>query len=255
MKFKALLIMAALPFVLTACGNAKEDEARRLGFSDATDMESAQSKGWHTNAQYTADETERAHRFGFTSIDEMHRADDAGVKTKAAYDKYVVDLDIKNEEFAKEESAKEAKSDSADADVPAVAASSDGGSSVFGSLMETVGLSEAKNVVVSSCEGLESGTGDTSMRQMTQVFGQDKVKEWCDCTYNTMSKKYSDNDLANAPNAGALNDTATAIKRDIYLTTATCIDRSSVPSKGVGLKKDFAGILRATVGMSDALKR
>lgn len=112
MKFKALLVTVALPFALTACGNAKEDEARRLGFSDAADMETAQSKGWHTNAQYVADETERAHRFGFNSIDEMHRADDAGVKTKAAYDKYLVDLDIKNEEFAKNEAAKATKSDS-----------------------------------------------------------------------------------------------------------------------------------------------
>ena len=90
---------------------------------------------------------------------------------------------------------------------------------------------------------------------MRQVFGQDKITEWCECAYGAMSKKYSDHDLADAPNAGALNDTATAIKRDIYLTTASCIDKSSVPSKGTGLKKDFAGILRATVNMSDALKR
>jgi hypothetical protein len=107
MNFRTIAFLGAVSIALTACGNAKEDEAKRLGFSDAADMETAQSKGWHTNAQYIADETERAHRFGFTSIDEMHRADDAGVKTKAAYDKYVTDLDAKNEEFSQAEDAKE----------------------------------------------------------------------------------------------------------------------------------------------------
>ena len=109
MKLRTLFLIGAAALALAGCSNAAEDEAKRLGFSSASEMEEVQSKGWHTNAQYRADEGERAKRFGFTDIDELHRADQAGVKTKAQYDKYLADLDASNAEFAKEEAAREAR--------------------------------------------------------------------------------------------------------------------------------------------------
>ena len=111
MKLIKLFLIGAAALALASCSNAAEDEAKRLGFSSASEMEEVQSKGWHTNAQYRADEGERAKRFGFTDIDELHRADRAGVKTKTQYDKYVADLDASNAEFAKEEAAREAESE------------------------------------------------------------------------------------------------------------------------------------------------
>ena len=105
MKLRTLFLIGAAALALAGCSNAAEDEAKRLGFSSASEMEEVQSKGWHTNAQYRADEGDRARRFGFTDVDELHRADQAGVKTKAQYDKYLADLDASNAEFAKEEAA------------------------------------------------------------------------------------------------------------------------------------------------------
>lgn len=109
MKLIRIFLIGAAALALAGCSNAAEDEAKRLGFSSASEMEEVQSKGWHSNAQYRADEGERAKRFGFTDIDELHRADQAGVKTKAQYDKYVADLDASNAEFAREEAAREAR--------------------------------------------------------------------------------------------------------------------------------------------------
>lgn len=117
---RRLFLICAAALTLAGCSNAAEDEAKRLGFSSASEMEEVQSKGWHTNAQYRADEGERAKRFGFTDIDELHRADQAGVKTKAQYDKYLADLDASNAEFAKEEAAKEAAGSAPEANLSAV---------------------------------------------------------------------------------------------------------------------------------------
>ena len=94
--------------------------------------------------------------------------------------------------------------------------------------------------------------GDVSMSQMKRLFGEQKVNEWCDCAYSTMSAKYSNLDLANAPDAGDLDERATAIKREIYLATAQCMDKSSVPARGSAIKTDFASLLRATVKMDKA---
>lgn len=127
-KAKFVLITGAMSLTLAACGNAKDKEAKRLGFSDASEMEEVQSKGWHTNAQYVADETKRAERFGFITIDELHRADQAGVKTKAEYDKYRSDLDAKNAKFLKEEEAKEKAENEAKLKAEAAAAADAGGS-------------------------------------------------------------------------------------------------------------------------------
>ena len=116
MKIRAILIAGAAVVTLSGCSNAKEDEAERLGFSSAEEMTEVHSKGWHTKAQYMADEGARAKRFGFVDVDELHRADEAGVKTKAEYDKYVADLDAKNEAFSKEEAAREAAKAANDGD-------------------------------------------------------------------------------------------------------------------------------------------
>ena len=134
MNFRTIALLSAASIALTACGDAVEDEAKRLGFSSESEMEEAHSKGWHTNAQYVADETERARRFGFIDIDELHRADQAGVKDKAGFDRYVADLDAKNEQFSKEEDAKKSK-EAESAPNPEAQNGSGGGlfSSIFGS--------------------------------------------------------------------------------------------------------------------------
>lgn len=87
---KSLLALAIAPCVaLSACGNAREDEARRLGFTSVSEMEEIQSKGWHTNAQYRADETERAKRLGFIDMDELHDAESDGIMDPVAYRKHL----------------------------------------------------------------------------------------------------------------------------------------------------------------------
>ena len=131
MKFKTLLLTAALPLALTACGNAKEDEAERLGFSSESEMEDIQAKGWHTNAQYVADETERAKRLGFTTIDELHDAESDGIMDPVAYRKHKVEEEAKEAaEEAKAASKKEeppAADDPPAADPPAADAAEDAG--------------------------------------------------------------------------------------------------------------------------------
>jgi putative hemolysin len=111
MKFKPLLLTAALPLALTACGNAKEDEAKRLGFSSYSELEDIHSKGWHTRAQYLADETERAKRLGFINMDELHDAETAGIMDPAAYRKHKAEEDARL-------AAEEAKGDSEKEDAP-----------------------------------------------------------------------------------------------------------------------------------------
>lgn len=108
MELKATLFSVIATIALAGCSNAREDEAARLGFSSADEMEEVHAKGWHTQAQYMADERARAKQFGFIDVDELHRADAAGVKTKSEYRKYLADLDKRNEEFSKEEAAREA---------------------------------------------------------------------------------------------------------------------------------------------------
>lgn len=86
----AFLLLLLAGFV-TRGESAEEQEAERLGFSSIWAMESAHEKGWHTNAQYVADETARAERFGFVDIEEMHRADEVGARTQADYDRHLRD--------------------------------------------------------------------------------------------------------------------------------------------------------------------
>lgn len=102
MHFKALLLSCALSLTLAACSDAKEDEAKRLGFSSFSEMESVQAKGWHTNAQYVADETERAKRFGFASVDELHDAEAEGIMNPAAYRKHKAQEEAREAREARE---------------------------------------------------------------------------------------------------------------------------------------------------------
>jgi hypothetical protein len=58
-----------------------------------------------------------------------------------------------------------------------------------------------------------------------------------------MSRKFSDQDIADAPSAGVLDETASAIKKSIYSSTAQCMKNSSVPEKGKGVRDSFANVL------------
>lgn len=255
MNRKNFIILGICSFILASCGNASEEEAKRLGFSSKYEMEDVHSKGWHTNAQYRADETARAKRLGFIDMEELHGAESARIMDPIAYRKYKVEEDAKleAEEAERERQDREAVArQQQQADTPQESASvaqADGGdgsgssSGFFSRMMGKAGLNQAKNVVTSACENLSSPSGEVSMNQMTQIFGEKKVSEWCECAYNQMSKKFSDEDIANAPSAGALDDTATAIKKSVYSSTAQCMKNSSVPEKGKGLRDSFAGIL------------
>lgn len=88
MKARTLALLAISSFALASCGNAAEEEAKRLGFSSVSEMEDVHSKGWHTNAQYLADETERAKRLGFVNVDELHDAESDGIMDPIAYRKH-----------------------------------------------------------------------------------------------------------------------------------------------------------------------
>jgi hypothetical protein len=111
MKIRAILVSGAALVTLSGCGNAKEDEAERLGFSSVYEMERVHSKGWHTNAQYTSDETERAKRLGFIDMDELHAAEAAGIVDPKAYRKYKAKEDAK---FEAEEAARERQAEASD---------------------------------------------------------------------------------------------------------------------------------------------
>lgn len=124
MNFKHILLITAAPLLLTACGNAKDDEAKRLGFSSVSEMEEIQSKGWHTNAQYRADETARAKRLGFVDMDELHEAEAAGIMDPVAFRKH------KAEEDAADAQAED-KSDSAPPSAPAAQVEDDSGSDEY----------------------------------------------------------------------------------------------------------------------------
>lgn len=73
-------------------GDSKEEaEAKRLGFDDVAEMEQIHGKGWHTKAQYIADETARAKRLGFKDIEELQEADSVGALNKQAFVRYLLD--------------------------------------------------------------------------------------------------------------------------------------------------------------------
>ena len=79
-----------LLIVFFAGGDTKEEaEAKRLGFDSKWGMEAVHEKGWHTNAQYQADEGARAKRLGFTSISEMESAERVGASNKVEYNRYL----------------------------------------------------------------------------------------------------------------------------------------------------------------------
>ncbi len=83
-----LLLLAAFLFK----GQSKEErEAERLGFDDISEMQEIHKKGWHTKAQYLADESARANKLGFSSLDKLHDADRAGFSSKADYEKHLED--------------------------------------------------------------------------------------------------------------------------------------------------------------------
>lgn len=91
MNFKNILFVSSAPLLLAACSNAKVAEAKRLGFSSESEMEDIHQKGWHTNAQYRADETARAKRLGFVDMDELHAAESAGIMDPVAFRKHKAD--------------------------------------------------------------------------------------------------------------------------------------------------------------------
>jgi hypothetical protein len=84
----AFLLLLFAAFV--SRGDSKEEtEAKRLGFDSISEMERIHAEGWHTKAQYVADETSRAQRFGFKDIEELHEADDVGAANKEEYSRYL----------------------------------------------------------------------------------------------------------------------------------------------------------------------
>lgn len=111
MRYNSLIAAGFLCVSLSACTDAKEEEAKRLGFSSYSELEDIHSKGWHTRAQYLADETEKAKRLGFINMDELHDAETAGILDPAAYRKHKAEEDARL-------AAEEAKGDSEKEDSP-----------------------------------------------------------------------------------------------------------------------------------------
>lgn len=84
--YKILFSILSL-LALSACDPA-EDEAKRLGFNDLTDMRATQAKGWHTKNQYYADNFKSS---GFSSIEEMKQAEYKGIEERKQ-----AEIDAKN---------------------------------------------------------------------------------------------------------------------------------------------------------------
>lgn len=102
MRIRAKALIGISSLLLAACSNAKEDEAERLGFSSALEMEQIHSKGWHTNAQYVADETERSKRLGFANMDELHDAESEGILDPVRYRNHKAAEEARAEKEARE---------------------------------------------------------------------------------------------------------------------------------------------------------
>lgn len=70
--YMKLVVVSLLTFVLLGCG--EEEEAKKLGFSSASEMNDIHAKGWHTKSKYNED---RAKAAGFASLSEMEKAAEA----------------------------------------------------------------------------------------------------------------------------------------------------------------------------------
>ena len=91
MKILSISCALAVGLALASCSDANETEAKKLGFADAATMQQVQAKGWHTNAQYVADETARAKNLGFSSFDELVEAETAGYHDPESYRTYKIE--------------------------------------------------------------------------------------------------------------------------------------------------------------------
>jgi hypothetical protein len=128
--------------------NAKQREAERLGFKYDFDMQSAHEEGWHTNAQYQADEGARAKRLGFVSIFEMEIAEYRGARNKAEYDRYM-EREAANAE--NEESQGDISSDNESVEneiqIEEDVVSDDNSGGFFGALGKVLGVESTKKAV------------------------------------------------------------------------------------------------------------
>lgn len=66
-------VFACISFaVLSAC-NSKDEEAKKLGFSSAEEMNEIHAQGWHTKNRY---EEDTAKRYGYSSVSEWKTAEE-----------------------------------------------------------------------------------------------------------------------------------------------------------------------------------
>jgi hypothetical protein len=92
------LAVSFVTLALLGCGD--EDEAKKLGFSNTSEMKEIQAKGWHTMQRYDED---RAKASGFASVAEMKAAEEAKRKAeeaKVAASKQAKEAGLKQESIA-----------------------------------------------------------------------------------------------------------------------------------------------------------
>jgi hypothetical protein len=79
-----IIILALLFGVIAACSNPDE-EAKKLGFSDVTEMKNLQGQGFKNKGDYIRKKEEEAKNLGFTSQQETKELQEKGFKTKEEY--------------------------------------------------------------------------------------------------------------------------------------------------------------------------
>jgi hypothetical protein len=108
---------------------------------------------------------------------------------------------------------------------------------------------EGRATVVQNCRSVETTLG-LSVPPMIQIFGETKIDEWCDCTYDDLRTKFTAEQIASAPSAGMFDETASAISGALYLSLASCITNDTqVPQQTLEMKNMYAEVIRARMGM------
>lgn len=107
--------------------------------------------------------------------------------------------------------------------------------------------SQATSVVTAMCHSLASPLNpEISMSAMETMFGESKVSEWCGCTYDAVSKNFTDEQIANSPTAGLIDETAQSLRKSVARSAASCIESSHVPESGKDLRDAFVNVLRVS---------
>lgn len=117
------------------------------------------------------------------------------------------------------------------------------------SCSEVTSQFEGRAIVVQNCRSVETTLG-MSVPPMIQIFGETKVDEWCDCTYQNLRTRFTAEQIGSAPSAGMFDETANAISGALYLSLANCMTNDTqVPQQVLEMKDTYAELIKVRMGM------